>query len=278
MAHALPTGGRHAALTMSPFDWITCPPATLAQVEHLTTALTDLLDEGLVGIYLHGSLAMGGFHPAHSDLDLLVVTAQSLKSDHLARLGQLLLDTSLHPHPVELSVVTQGDLMPWQYPTQFTFHYSEDWREATRQGVEGPWTLWSNRPTDSDLAAHVTVARSRGVRLHGAPIEAVFPDVPRADFMASVLADVHRALNQIVQTREYVVLNTCRVLVLVHDGRVMSKLEGGRWTLETLPATTRVVVQAAVNAYVSGTVALFTDESLRTFADWARGALPNVSD
>lgn len=272
-AHVLLPVSCHAARTMSPFDWTTCPPAPLVQVEHLTTALTDLLAERLLGVYLHGSLAMGSFHPARSDLDLLVVTTQPPTSAQLMRLGQLLLATSLQPHPVELSVVTQEDLMPWQYPTPFVFHYSEDWREATRQGA-----LWSNRPTDPDLAAHVTVIRSRGVCLYGMPVAAVFPEVPRADFLASVLTDVHGALNEIVQTREYAVLNTCRVLAFVHGERVMSKLEGGRWALDTLPAATRGVVQAAVEASVSGTVALFSDEELQTFADWARGVLPALSD
>ena len=33
----------------------------------------DILGDNLVGIYLHGSLAMGGFTPDKSDIDLIVV-------------------------------------------------------------------------------------------------------------------------------------------------------------------------------------------------------------
>ena len=46
------------------------PPAVRAQLEELQRGLLDLLGEGLVGIYLHGSLAMDCFNTERSDLGL----------------------------------------------------------------------------------------------------------------------------------------------------------------------------------------------------------------
>lgn len=46
------------------------------------------LGDNLVGIYLHGSLAMGCFNPDTSDIDLLLVVADKLTRDHMRRLAK----------------------------------------------------------------------------------------------------------------------------------------------------------------------------------------------
>lgn len=42
-------------------------------LQDVTHILKEGLSDSLVGIYLHGSMAMGGFHPNQSDIDILVV-------------------------------------------------------------------------------------------------------------------------------------------------------------------------------------------------------------
>ncbi|HDK44919.1 MAG TPA: nucleotidyltransferase domain-containing protein, partial [Actinobacteria bacterium] len=42
-------------------------------VESLVAGIADVLGDELVGVYLHGSLAMGGYYRPKSDLDLLIV-------------------------------------------------------------------------------------------------------------------------------------------------------------------------------------------------------------
>ena len=41
----------------------------------------EILGENLVGVYLHGSAAMGCYNAAKSDLDLIVVTGESPDDD-----------------------------------------------------------------------------------------------------------------------------------------------------------------------------------------------------
>lgn len=55
-------------------SWATCPNAVRAQAEGLVDDLRALVGASLVGVYLHGSLAMGCFNPARGHIDLLVVT------------------------------------------------------------------------------------------------------------------------------------------------------------------------------------------------------------
>ena len=96
--------------------------------QHLAEELTVILEGGLVGVYLHGSAATGCFNPDRSDIDLLVVARQALSPEQRRAVATLLLASSGAPYPVELTVVTTGQLHPWQHRTRFDFHYSESWR------------------------------------------------------------------------------------------------------------------------------------------------------
>jgi streptomycin 3"-adenylyltransferase len=88
--------------------------------------------------------------------------------------------------------------------------------------------------------------------LLGLPIGVVFPPVPPADYLASVLADVLSDEFGLVAESEvpvYVTLNACRTLAYLQTRAVLSKDEGGRWALATLPAEYRPTLQAALEAY-----------------------------
>lgn len=45
-------------------------------LDHLSCLLREKLSDSVIGIYLHGSMAMGCFNPAQSDIDLLVITRE----------------------------------------------------------------------------------------------------------------------------------------------------------------------------------------------------------
>ncbi|HEX7022497.1 MAG TPA: nucleotidyltransferase domain-containing protein, partial [Trueperaceae bacterium] len=138
------------------------------------------LTDDLVGIYLHGSLAMGSFNPARSDVDLLVVTDRPMGLEVKRRMMALLLDRSKKPAPIEISFLCAPNLRPWRFPTPYDLHFSEDWRQ--RYEADLAHGAWRQEPdgerTDPDLAAHITVLNRRGLCLWGKPIADVFPEVP----------------------------------------------------------------------------------------------------
>ncbi|MFY2158011.1 nucleotidyltransferase domain-containing protein [Cytobacillus firmus] len=55
-------------------------PDVMEIVNHLLEEVKLLLKDNFKGFYLHGSLAMGGFNPEKSDVDILIVTYHSLSS------------------------------------------------------------------------------------------------------------------------------------------------------------------------------------------------------
>jgi hypothetical protein len=52
------------------------PGQIAAQLDRLVAGLREVLGERLVAVYLHGSLALGGFQPGRSDIDVLVVVRE----------------------------------------------------------------------------------------------------------------------------------------------------------------------------------------------------------
>jgi len=234
------------------------PESARRQLTVLQAGIQAIIPDKLVGIYLHGSLAMGCFNPQHSDLDLLVVTQRSLTVAEKRRAIALLLQHSSAPHPVEISFLRRSDLRPWRYPTPFDLHYGEDWRDRfTRDLASGAWRHWNARGQprrrDPDLAAHVTVLRARGRVLLGPPIAEVFPPVPREHYLASIRSDLVWARERLAENPVYAILNSCRVYSYVREGRIASKAEGGEWALgrpgDELSKNERDVISQALAVY-----------------------------
>lgn len=236
---------------MPQYSWATCPEDVRNQVIALLEAFQNMLGANLTAVYLHGSLAMGCFNLARSDLDLLVITKQSMSLEQKRALAEALLRLSRHPAPIEMSFLSAADLIPWRYPTPFDLHYSEDWRERYEQVIGGDsWQRWNdNRQTDADLAAHITITRARGICLLGRPIAQVLPDIPRQDYIASIWEDFLDARAKAANNPPYFILNTCRIAAYLLDGRLCSKEEGAAWALNTLPAEYHGLISQALSIY-----------------------------
>jgi streptomycin 3"-adenylyltransferase len=251
---------------MAQHGWIDAPDEVRAQVERLVVLLRAHVGDDLAGIYLHGSLSMGCFNPARSDLDLLAVSERPMSLSTKWRVAQVLLRLSGAPSPIEISFLHRGQLSPWTHPTPFDLHYGESHRDQYERDLgSGAWKDWNRQvQRDEDLAGHVKVARCRGVCLWGAPIEDALPDVPRADYLASVLADLEWSRDRAGVTLDYRMLNLARAWAYLETGEVMSKDEGGVWALGELPARHAPAVEAALRLYRGGAVAsVLDDESIQ---------------
>ena len=122
--------------------------------------------------------------------------------------------------------------------------------------------------TDKDLAAHFTVIRHRGRCLFGLPVEAVFGEVPEADYMDSIRCDVAGAQEEIVENPMYMTLNLARVLAYRTEGLVTSKKEGGEWGMKNLPQVFRPLIQTALDEYENGTDAQYDQRLAAQYAQY----------
>ena len=86
-------------------------PDIAARTAPFLRACLDCMGGNLVGVYLHGSAAMGCFHPARSDLDYLVVLGAQVKGETVSNSLRLRLDEALdylEENPRTRVVVTGG--------------------------------------------------------------------------------------------------------------------------------------------------------------------------
>ena len=59
-----------------PQSWPNCNKAIYAYINGFVEMLKDKLTDNLVGVYLHGSLAMNSYFPPKSDMDFIIVTSK----------------------------------------------------------------------------------------------------------------------------------------------------------------------------------------------------------
>ena len=243
----------------------------------------EILQDNLVGIYVHGSIAMGCFNPASSDIDFLVVVKDSLDNETKKKVIDFLLglSESTPKNGLEMSIVLQDVLKNFTHPTSFELHYSNEWKQKYTAGEVD----YTKPKKDPDLAAHFTITKKRGICLTGKPISEIFFDVPEKHYVASIVEDSEWSLDNIFKGPDegtcevpvYTVLNLCRVLAFLQDKLITSKREGGEWGLANLPEEYKDTIQQALNTYNGNKHVQEIDcRTLKEFGRHAQKRFPKV--
>lgn len=256
------------------FKCDTCATDVKNTITHLQKEITNILDGELIGFYLHGSLAMGGFNPNTSDIDIVVVTDQLIQVKTKRRLAKLLLLSSNNPYPIEISFLYMGQLKEWQHPCEFDFHFSEFWRNRYEEDLLNGTSKWINGDvkTDADLAAHITILNNRGICTSGRPICEVFPVVPQSDYISSIVGDFKDCIENIEEDTVYCTLNMIRVFWYLSEGVISSKQEAGNWGISNLPEELRLTIRKVNDCYSGkNDDCTFTKEELVIVRDYFSG-------
>jgi predicted nucleotidyltransferase len=248
--------------------WNKCPSSVRSEVLGFVRGVRQILGPNVAGIYLFGSLAMGGFNLRASDADLLVVTATRIALASKREPAHLLLKFSKNPTPLEVTFLSRAQLHPWRYPTRFEFHFSERWRRKFTVDLRGAIQEFA-QAKDDDLAVQVPLAKERGKRLYGENAEQVLPEVPRANTVDSAVNDFVWARRRSRRFPVYFVLNSCRIAAFLQTGRFYSKEEGASWALDRFPSKQRTTVRRALSAYRRGvTNSPMLRSKLVDFGNW----------
>lgn len=243
-------------------------------MEHYFNQLTDTIraitKENFLGLYIHGSWAMGGFNPDGSDVDVLVVVKDSLDIATQCKLAKFLLAISNDPYPIEVSFLRQKQLENWTHPSPYEFHYSEGWRQSFEQElITGQYEAINNdQKVDPDLAAHLTILNHRGIRWEGPSIDNVFPVIPRTHYLSSILADYQDCLKNVEADPVYCVLNLIRVYWYIEEGVISSKLEAGEYGLTSFPQEYKETIRKVIENYQGNRVREFHKEELMSIRDY----------
>lgn len=223
-------------------------------VENTIASFVRAIDEFLPTvqhIYVHGSLAMGGFHPERSDVDLLLVVSNALTRGERQKCIDCCLLYSNEPYSLELSIMTRAQLEDWRHPSPFEFHYSEGWRSRFEEASREERTELQQGFTDPDLAAHMLVILERGITWRGQSLHQVLCGFDSAHFSDAIRADARDCLATMEENPIYCVLNLVRGLAYEQEGLLLSKQEALGWVLKNghFPGNVVAVVRKATQGY-----------------------------
>lgn len=227
----------------------------------------EIIEEKLVGIYLHGSMAMGCFNSDKSDIDVIMVIEDDISdTQKIMLIRQIVyLNQQVPPKGLEISIVKREYCNPFIYPTPFELHFSPmhlPWfKENPQDYVE------KMKGEDIDLAAHFTIIRNYGVVLWGEKIENIFAPVPKQNYLESICADIENATEDILEQPIYITLNLYRVLAFVREGLYLSKEQGGKWGMEHLPLEYHSIIVEALECYTSNKEMLIEKMNVVSFAE-----------
>ncbi len=221
-----------------------------------------IFGENLVGVYLHGSAALGCYNPEKSDVDYITVLSSPPTPDEkTAYITELLkINAACSKKGIETSVVTLEHCQSFIHPTPYELHYSNAYlTQATANPADFAAKMHG---LDPDLAAHFTVINSAGRVLWGRPINEVFGVVPRESYIDSIMYDIGTAADEIPSSFVYTTLNLCRTLAYSFDGKIRSKKQGGEYCL-TLPELTPYypIITAALEEYTADKTSLHPDKA-----------------
>ena len=163
------------------------PERTSRYLDELARRAGAILGEQLVGVYAGGSLALGGFDPGRSDIDVAVVVESPLSGDQRNRLVTSLRHEAL-PCPAR-----KLELVVYRLRTARSASATRDFELNLNTGeglplhldigaTAGP-SFWF--PIDRSILAQ------SGVAIQGPPAEEVFAPIPAAD-LRPVLEEANR--------------------------------------------------------------------------------------
>lgn len=210
----------------------------------LATELDALLGRRLFGLYLYGSLAIGDFDRATSDIDFLVVTTDELDSSDHADIE------AMHDR-----VWSRGG--PWAQRLEGSYLPLSElpvWRN------DGTLRAWVNegkfflRPHHDDWVIQRHVLREHGVIVSGPPIAALLEPVDAAalrDAVRGILGSWWAArvddpaILRSPPYQRFAVLTMCRALHALDHGEIASKPVAARWAAAHLgPPWTELIERA----------------------------------
>ena len=207
--------------------------------DDVSSALVGSLGRDLIGVYFVGSVALGGYVAAESDVDIAAVSWTAL-SDRQKR-------------SVASAIVAVSEMCPAR-GVEFTL-YRRDVAGSVRDGAA--FEVNANGGPRMPTAVHMdaateqgfwytldrAIAHRSGVVISGPPPHTVFVDVPRSTLLAAMSQSMawHREHEKATL---YSVLNACRAWRFAEEDVLGSKLEGAAWARTRWPDTD--VIDAAV--------------------------------
>jgi len=224
----------------------TAYPEVNAVLDALLPKVQVILGDEFVGLYLHGSLANGGFNPQTSDIDFLVVTGEQLPTGSFSALREM--HTLLRSAGPMWARKLEGAYIP---------------REGLRRhdhvrclfpwlGTDGHFAL---EILGSDWIIQRWILREKGIVIAGLPLKPMIDPIGADDLREAVRRSLREWWSpplpfperfQRAEYQAYAVLTMCRALYMLEYACIASKPRAAGWALGTLGEPWSALIEEAL--------------------------------
>ena len=216
-------------------------PEVAAFGDHVTEALARTLGTDLVGVYFVGSVALGGYVPGESDIDMTAVSSAALTDPQRRSVASAVVDASAACPARGLELTLYRREVAGSAPA------GADFEVNANGGPRMPTAVHLDATAEPGFwyVLDRAIAHRSGLAISGPPAGRVFADVPRSTLLDAMYESMawHRVHEKATL---YSVLNACRAWRFAAEDVLGSKLEGAAWARSRWPDT----------ALIDGAVAL----------------------
>ena len=215
-------------------------------LQRLLAEVRAVLGEQFVGLYVHGSLAGGGFDPQRSDIDFVVVTAGELPGETLTGLG------AMHARIRASELDWAGRMEGGYIPQHGLRRYDPARARYPWLGTDGHFAV---EQFDHGWVIQLHVLREHGLVVAGPDLQVLIDAIPPDDLRHALRAmlrewwrpqlDDHTLLRS-RKYQAYAVLTMCRALYTLEHGTIVTKTTAAQWAQETLGERWAALIERAL--------------------------------
>ena len=257
------------------------PNEILNQINKVVNIWKKHLGDELIGVYLHGSIALDAFNPDSGDIDILVVVKDSIDIPVKLEIARDIIGLDRKPCPLEMSAVKLSDARNWKTPGNCVFHYSEFWTEKYVERFSNPDAdvyVVDHEFPDADVTSYIKLLKQCGIVLYGREIQKVFADISDEDFWVAISADIDDYDFHDYDARYFSsnVLILGRILSFKKERRILSKYDGGIWMIDHVPEDLKYLPKLAMKIWFEGEKHLLPEEDLSRLRDYLVNEIKEV--
>jgi Domain of unknown function (DUF4111)/Nucleotidyltransferase domain len=207
--------------------------------DQVAEVLTRILGPDLAGVYFVGSVALGGYVPGESDIDIVAVSDAALTGPQRQSVASAVLAASAACPARGLEFTLYRRDIAGSRPDGAGFEVNAN------GGPRMPETIHLDPATEPGFwyVLDRAIAHRAGLAISGPPARQIFADVPRRTLLEAM--EESMAWHRVHETATlYSVLNACRAWRFADEDVLGSKLEGAAWARSRWPDTD--VIDAAV--------------------------------
>lgn len=228
---------------------MTSRPTIPYQASTFVDASRDLLGDGLLGVYLHGSIATRELQP-QSDLDLLLVTATPLSARNKAEfLVKLMALSAVHatgpgaPRCLDVLAVHADDLTAPTYPGRSEFIYGEWLRAGFERGDALVPVI------DPVVTLILAQAYHEARAIYGPPLSRLMSPIERQVVDRALLDSLQPLLDNLIGDERNVLLTLARMWRTSVEGDFVGKDVAAEWAGDRSPLPVAEVLRKCGRAY-----------------------------